>query len=110
MKLLVVAFAAASVVVVVCGCGLTANQQRRNAFIASHPELDSTIRANIQNGSVVPGMTKDEVRAAWGSPPPDCPVWRSNLMEIWNYCHQFPGHTLVVFNRHGLVSKTQMPQ
>jgi hypothetical protein len=89
-----------------CGPGL--NEQRRDDYLSAHPEIDPTTRSLIQNGRVAAGMTKDEVRAAWGSPPPDCPGWHSNLMEIWDYCHH-PGRTLVVFDQHGRVSKVSMP-
>jgi hypothetical protein len=90
------------------GCGPGANEQRRASYLAAHPELNPSIRELIEQGRVVPGMTKDQVRAAWGSPPADCSTWRSNLMEIWDYCHH-PGRTLVVFDEHGRVSKLSMP-
>lgn len=90
------------------GCGPGANEQRRTDYLAAHPETNSSTRALIQDGRVVPGMTKDQVLAAWGSPPADCSNYRSNLMEIWDYCHH-PGHTLVVFDQHGRVSKLSMP-
>jgi hypothetical protein len=89
-----------------CGCGPGTNEQRRNNYLAAHPELNGATRGLIENGRVAPGMTKDEVLAAWGSPPSDCHGWRSNLMEIWNYCHH-PGQTLVVFDQYGRVSKLQ---
>jgi hypothetical protein len=88
------------------GCGPGADQQRRDGYVAANPQLDATTRSYIQSGTVVPGMTKDEVLAAWGSPPSNCPSWNSNLMEIWDYC-QHPGRTLVMFNRHGRVAKIQ---
>jgi hypothetical protein len=90
------------------GCGPGINEQRRNTYLTSHPGIDPSTRSLIQDGRVVPGMSKDEVLAAWGSPPSDCPSWRSNLMEIWDYCHH-PGRTLVVFDQHGKVSKISMP-
>src|SRR5579883_2834071 len=81
------------------GCGPGLNQQRRSDYLAAHPEIDPSVRALIQDGRVAPGMTRDQVLAAWGSPPSDCPRWHSNLMEIWDYCHH-PGRTLVVFDQH----------
>jgi hypothetical protein len=105
MKLIAVC----GLVVVICGlygCGPGANEQRRSEYIAAHPEMSSNVRSLIQSGSVAPGMTKDQVLAAWGSPPADCSSWRSNLMEIWDYCHH-PGRTLVVFDQNGRVSKLQ---
>ena len=90
------------------GCGPGASEQRRNDYLSAHPETDASTRAMIQDGRVAPGMSKDQVLAAWGSPPSDCPGWHSNLMEIWDYCHH-PGRTLVVFDQHGRVSKVSMP-
>lgn len=90
------------------GCGPGINEQRRDTYLASHPGIDPSTRSLIQDGRVAPGMTKDQVLAAWGSPPSDCPSWRSNLMEIWDYCHH-PGRTLIVFDQHGKVSKISMP-
>ncbi len=90
------------------GCGPGLNEQRRSDYLTTHPETDPAMRAMIQDGRVGPGMTKDQVLAAWGSPPSSCPSWRSNLMEIWDYC-QHPGRTLVVFDPHGKVSKVYAP-
>jgi hypothetical protein len=90
------------------GCGPGISEQRRTDYLSAHPETNATTRAMIQDGRVAPGMTKDQVLAAWGSPPPDCHGWHSNLMEIWDYC-QHPGRTLVVFDAHGRVSKVYMP-
>jgi hypothetical protein len=90
------------------GCGPGLNEQRRDNYVASHPNVDPATRSLIKGGRVAPGMTKDQVVAAWGNPPSDCPIWRSNLMEIWDYCHH-PGRTLVVFDQHGRVSKVSMP-
>ncbi len=90
------------------GCGPGAAAQRRDDYLTAHPETNAATRSLIEQGKIVPGMTKDQVLAAWGSPPADCSSWRSNLMEIWDYCHH-PGHTLVVFDQHGRVSKLQMP-
>jgi hypothetical protein len=89
--------------------GPGADEQRRNDYIAAHPELSASVRALIQGGQVAQGMTQDQVRAAWGSPPADCHGWQSNLQTIWNYCHH-PGSTLVIFDQNGRVSNVQVPQ
>ena|SRR5579864_696738 len=85
------------------------DEQRRNDYIAAHPELSSSVRALIQGGQVAPGMTKDQVLASWGPPPSDCHGWQSNLMTIWDYCHH-PGRTLLMFDKNGRVSNVQVPQ
>lgn len=89
--------------------GPSPEEQRRNSYIAAHPDLSSSVRALIQSGQVAPGMTKDEVLAAWGPPPSNCNGWQSNLMTIWDYC-QHPGRTLVIFDQNGRVSNVQVPQ
>ncbi len=90
------------------GCGPGAADQRRNDYISAHPEISGSTRSLIQSGSVAPGMTKDQVIAAWGAPPSDCKVFQTNLQTIWDYCHH-PGRTLVIFNQYGRVSNVQMP-
>jgi hypothetical protein len=104
----IVSAAVGLAVVSLAGCGPGLNQQRRADYLAAHPGIDPATRNLIQDGRVAAGMTKEEVSAAWGSPPADCPSWRSKLMEIWDYCHH-PGRTLVVFDQHGKVSKISMP-
>ncbi len=89
--------------------GPGADDQRRNDYIAAHPELSASVRALIQGGQVAPGMTQGQVQAAWGPPPSDCHGWQSNLQTIWDYCHH-PGRTLVIFDQNGRVSNVQVPQ
>jgi outer membrane protein assembly factor BamE (lipoprotein component of BamABCDE complex) len=91
-----------------CGCGPGASEQRRNDYIAAHPETNGTTSSLIQNGRVAPGMTKDQVIAAWGSPPSGCKTFQTNYQTIWDYCHH-PGRTLVIFDQSGRVSNVQMP-
>ncbi|MGO9057930.1 MAG: hypothetical protein ACLQU2_11175 [Candidatus Binataceae bacterium] len=90
------------------GCGPGASEQRRNDYLAAHPETNGTTSSLIQSGRVAPGMTKGEVIAAWGAPPSDCKSFQTNLMTIWDYCHH-PGRTLVIFDQNGRVSNVQMP-
>jgi len=90
------------------GCGPGASDQRRNDYISAHPEIGANTASLIQSGRVAPGMTKDQVIAAWGAPPSDCKEFQTNLQTIWDYCHH-PGRTLVIFNQYGQVSNVQMP-
>ena len=90
------------------GCGPGASEQRRTDYISAHPELNGSTRSLIEGGRVAPGMTKDQVIAAWGSPPSDCSEYQTNLQTIWDYCHH-PGRTLVIFDQYGRVSNLQMP-
>jgi hypothetical protein len=90
------------------GCGPGASEQRRNDYISAHPELNGSTQSLIQAGRVSPGMTKDQVLAAWGPPPSDCHGIQTNLQTIWDYCHH-PGRTLVIFDQYGRVSNVQQP-
>jgi hypothetical protein len=90
------------------GCGPGASDQRRNDYISAHPEINANTSSLIQSGRVAPGMTKDQVIAAWGAPPSDCKIFQTNLQTIWDYCHH-PGRTLVIFDQYGRVSNVQMP-
>lgn len=40
----------------------------RFAYLEAHPELDQDIKFQILQGYIRKGMTKEQVRAAWGEP------------------------------------------
>lgn len=94
----------------VLGCGPSLTQQRRRDYINAHPALSRDVRIGIEQGLVLQGMTMDEVRAAWGNPPVDCPMRISHLQTIWSYCHKtLAAPTLVFFDEHGRVTHVQNP-
>ncbi len=47
---------------------LRPDQGSRFAYISKHPELSVDIQQAIQDGKVIKGMTKEDVRAVWGDP------------------------------------------
>lgn len=59
---------------------------RRDAYLAAHPQTDNTIAQNIYQGKISKGMSKDEVRAAWGDPCGYCVGTRSaSWGDSWEY-------------------------
>jgi hypothetical protein len=94
----------------IIACGPTIAQQRRQGFVDTHPELSPALKSDILNGQVVRGMTMDQVRAVWGSPPPECATRTTALVAIWSYCHKnLAAPTLVFFDSHGRVTNLQIP-
>lgn len=61
--------------------------QRRQSYVASHPELPPAAKERILSGGLYMGMTKDMVLASWG---PSSNVTRSgdeiSIREVWGYC------------------------
>ena len=61
--------------------------QRRQSYVASHPELPPAAKERILSGRLYIGMTNDMVLASWG-PPSN--VTRSgdeaSIREVWVYC------------------------
>jgi hypothetical protein len=54
---------ALALMVLCAGCGMT-----RADYIKAHPEWSEQAKANVLKSQVEPGMTWDQVEAAWGSP------------------------------------------
>lgn len=50
-----------------CVVPLVQTQEDRLAYIREH-DLDEDVERALRQGKVIPGMTRDEVRACWGSP------------------------------------------
>lgn len=71
--------------------------------IAKHPEWDEQTVQNIRRGIVLPGMTKAQVRAAWGNPCETCPGSKKfEWGETWEYPTQ-----VVFFNKEGQLTETR---
>ncbi|MCX8049466.1 MAG: outer membrane protein assembly factor BamE [Methylohalobius sp.] len=74
---------------------------RREEYIAKHPEWEPKMVALIRDGRIAKGMTKEQVRAAWGRP---CPrvvcqgTTRGAWGESWEYDTQ-----IVFFDTQGKV-------
>ncbi len=65
-----------SLVIFLClglvGCATSApllrpSQNSRQEYVNSHPESSPEIKQAILEGKVIKGMTKEDVRAGWGS-------------------------------------------
>ncbi|ADE14848.1 hypothetical protein Nhal_1724 [Nitrosococcus halophilus Nc 4] len=72
---------------------------RREDFAAKHPDWDPQMVEVIRAGMIAKGMTKEQVRAAWGEPCNTCQGTRKwEWGESWEYRTQ-----VVFFNTEGLV-------
>jgi hypothetical protein len=64
--------AAAIAALAAAGCNLKTHHQLieegRESYVGDHPELDDPTREAIRSGALKPGMTYDQVAAAWGAP------------------------------------------
>ena|SRR3989338_4974368 len=57
----------------VTGCAVNGplikpSQDTRREYVSKHPWLDKEIKQAILEGKVIKGMTREDVRAAWGKP------------------------------------------
>lgn len=74
---------------------------RREELLAQHPEWDAQLQQLIREGYLAKGMTKDQVRAAWGRPCWSCTgTTKGNWGEAWEYSTQ-----VVFFDKEGLVTR-----
>lgn len=63
---------------------------RREQYLSTHPELPPTILKAIQDGHVIAGMDREQVRAVLGTPLKTSVFPRDRRVEIWIY----PAHRL----------------
>jgi hypothetical protein len=62
---------------------------RREDLLAQHPEWDAKTINVIRDGKISMGMTKEQVRAAWGRHCSTCPGTEKNPRgESWEYATQ----------------------
>ena len=75
--------------------------ERANTFLTQNPDTDAKIAAAIRELDLVKGMTRAEVRAAWGAP---VKIEKSikRISELWYFGCDFP-HTCIGSGRRGKV-------
>lgn len=74
---------------------------RREELLAQHPEWDPQMQKLIREGYLVKGMSKDQVRAAWGRACWSCTgTKKGDWGEAWEYSTQ-----VVFFDKDGLVTR-----
>lgn len=78
--------------------GCEAPPVRRYEMIAEHPEWKPETVKLIEQGFVDVGMTRDQVKAAWGRPCYSCAG--TVMDQSWEYQTQ-----IVIFNEQGQVIK-----
>lgn len=57
-------------IIALAGCVLPLAEpdQSRLAYVQTHEELDPEVAEAIRRGKVIPGMSREQVEACWGSP------------------------------------------
>lgn len=76
---------------------------RREEMISKHPEWDSKTAEVIRQGYLLPGMTQEQVRAAWGRPCWSCVgTTKGAWGEAWEYPTQ-----VVFFGPDGKMTRLQ---
>lgn len=76
---------------------------RREDMLAEHPEWDSKTVQLIRLGYLNPGMTMDQVKAAWGKPCWSCTgTTKGEWGEAWEYPTQ-----IVFFDKSGKLTRWQ---
>lgn len=87
------------IAVVLSGCESTL--VKSEDAIAKHPEWDTQTIAYIREGMLLPGMTKEQVTAAWGKHCDTCPGTKKSVQgETWVYPTQ-----IVFFDKTGKMTK-----
>ena len=64
---------------------LAQEQQRRDDYVAAHPNLETNIVQKITSGNVCVGMTEDEVRASWGGGEENSSGGLNGSFDQWFY-------------------------
>ena len=86
------------------GCVAAINAQRREQYILNHPELSANMKRTIAVGTIMIGMTKEQVIASWGRPRDiNRTVTRYSTREQWVY-GEFPYSTYIYFENNILTS------
>lgn len=86
----------------VMNIGCESNAVRREEAFTRHSEWSEFDKKMIAEGMIYPGMTKDQVRAAWGQPCKECLGSKkfSSGVESWEFQTQ-----VVIFDKAGKVTK-----
>ncbi len=74
---------------------------RREDYIAKHPEWEPKMVELIRAGMIAKGMTKEQVRAAWGRPCWQC---QGTTKGPWGSSWEFDTQ-VVFFDLHGRVTR-----
>lgn len=107
---------AGTVLTILTGCALGPSLSRRTAWLAAHPTVEQPYRGAIKHGEIMLGMTKAEVRAAWGDPCGWCYGTTHNSWgDSWEYNVFGTGSmgagtgTIIYFDADGNVSAISGP-
>lgn len=84
--------------ILVCGCGTSrfvVDSQRVQQYLTAHPDRPADVRSALATGTVVKGMTRDEVAICWGKADRVTIEEKDSIMtETWVYLQtQIAGKT-----------------
>ena len=90
------AAALAAAALLLAGCAnvqtdRTVSAQRANDYVLAHPELPPQTAESIRRLEARPGMTQDQVIAAWG-PPVAVKSFRDGAQQQWFFGCDWPHH------------------
>ncbi|GAB6067139.1 hypothetical protein JCM13664_04570 [Methylothermus subterraneus] len=74
---------------------------RREDYFAKHPEWEPQMVALIRDGRIAKGMTKEQVRAAWGRP---CWLCQGTTKGAWGESWEYDTQ-IVFFDTQGKVTR-----
>jgi len=73
-----------SALAVLAACGTAA--QRRQGYVDANPGLQPEIASAILEGEIAEGMTREDVRAAWGDPERETrAISEAGEQDTWSY-------------------------
>lgn len=108
MKMMTMAIAAAAVLA--SGCALFEDPgKRRQQYVAAHPELSATHKADILTGRVRVGMTESQVAASIGRPSDinrSAGSWGTSAQWIYG-SYEYPSSMFYLYFRDGRLSSCQ---
>lgn len=76
----------ALLVALLSGCAATHDKSARMDWLRAHPDTPIPAFAAIMHGSIIEGMTKEQVQASWGRPCGYCyGTTSSSWGDTWEY-------------------------
>lgn len=114
MNRLIHAIVLAAAAAALGACAIVPSLHSRLAYVEAHPYLSPQIARAIVHAEVVVGMTKDDVRAAWGDPCGLCVGTTHNSWgDSWDYNELGDAGeasaTLIFFGPDGTVTGWSQP-
>lgn len=84
-------------------------QQRIDAYLATHPELEAATATAIRQARVRTGMTPQQVIAAWGRPV-SVQKYRSGSQQFWLFGCNWPHRCDYPDSRRAMMAEIHLSQ